>query len=226
MKVAVCDDEKEDLYRHRDFIQAYDSSLSFDLFSSAADLLEAFESNIYDIVFLDIEMEPIDGFTAAQTIVSKYDKPLIIFTTKSSQFTIQGYEVAFRYLVKPVSYEVFAKVLKAALAVSVPRRICLEANNQQFLVPLRDVLYFEVLNHVIGVQTVSDTYFYRDSLKNTENLLAGSDFARPHNSYIINLEHIFRITQKEVTMTNGFKINISRKRKDDFFFKMHQYLRR
>jgi DNA-binding LytR/AlgR family response regulator len=171
-------------------------------------------------------MEPIDGFTAAQTIVSKYDKPLIIFTTKSSQFTIQGYEVAFRYLVKPVSYEVFAKVLKAALAVSVPRRICLEANNQQFLVPLRDVLYFEVLNHVIGVQTVSDTYFYRDSLKNTENLLAGSDFARPHNSYIINLEHIFRITQKEVTMTNGFKINISRKRKDDFFFKMHQYLRR
>lgn len=226
MKIAVCDDEKDDLMRHRDYIQIYDSSLSFDLFSSAEELLTAFEKEFYDIVFLDIEMTPIDGFTAAQTLVKKFAEPLIIFTTKSSKFTIRGYEVAFRYLVKPVMYDEFARVLKAALDEAIPKRLYLESNNQQFIVSLKEILYFEVLDHVIVIHTLSDTLYYRDALKNVENMIAGSTFARPHNSYIINLEHIFRITQKEITMKNGFKINISRKKKDEFFSRMYQYLRR
>lgn len=226
MKIAICDDEQDDLFRLRDFIQAYDAYLSYGLFSSAEDLLEAFDREFYDIVFLDIEMTPTDGFAAAQLLMNKSVKPLIVFTTKSSKFSVRGYEVAYRYLIKPVSFDELARVLKAALEQAVPQVLHLENNNQQFLVAIRDIFYFEVLDHVIIVHTITDEFTYRDSLKNVESILAGCSFARPHNSYFINLDHIFRITQKEITMKDGSKISISRKKKDEFFTSLHQFLRR
>lgn len=226
MKIAICDDDKNDQNRIKEFIETYDASLNYDIFNSAEILLKTLSSEHYDLIFLDIEMKPIDGFTAAKQIIKDFDKTIIIFTTKSSKFTIQGYEVAFRYLVKPVPYEDFTKAIKAALEQIVPEKLFIESNGKQFMIPRKEILYFEVLDHVIVIHTKNEKMLYRNSLKNLENMVTGWSFARPHTSYIINLEHIFRITQKDVIMEDGQKINISRKRKTEFFDALHQYLRR
>ena len=49
-------------------------------------------------------MEGMNGYQAAEELNKLPDIPLIIFITQSGAYIIRGYEVAFRYLKKPVEY--------------------------------------------------------------------------------------------------------------------------
>jgi DNA-binding LytR/AlgR family response regulator len=226
MKIAVCDDEKCDASRIEEFLTRYNPNLEYERFSSAEDLLKALDHSFYDLIFLDIEMGQMNGFTAAKQIRGGEDKPLIVFTTKSSKYTIQGYEVAFRYLVKPVAYESFSKVLKAALEQLTPQKITVDISGKNFLLSIKDIYYFEVLNHNIKIHTQHGIYDFRDSLKNVEQMLSGGAFIRPHHSFLVNMQHIVSISQADIIMKNNQKINISRKKKDDVLKAFHQFLRR
>ena len=64
---------------------------------------------------MDIEMRSPNGYDAAVSLMQNEARPLIIFVTKSSSYTILGYGVSFRYLKKPISYDAFSAVLKLAL---------------------------------------------------------------------------------------------------------------
>lgn len=226
MKIAICDDDINDRTKLSDFIRRYDGSLACDLYISAEDLLNALKTTYYELIFLDIEMEGLNGFNAAKLIMGESDKPLIIFVTHSSKYTIQGYEVAFRYLIKPITYENFEKVLKAALERILPQKIPIDINGKTYFISLKEIYYFEVLDHKIRIHTNQKSYDCRHTLKNIEDMLTASSFIRPHNSYLVNLEHVVSASQAELTMRDELKISISRKKKDDVLKAIHEYLRR
>jgi DNA-binding LytR/AlgR family response regulator len=226
MRIAVCDDDLGDRQHLGAFIERFDADLAVAFYASAEDLLAALATEYYEMIFLDIEMEGLDGFNAAKIITGNEDSPLIVFVTKSSKYTIQGYEVAFRYLVKPVAYDDFTRVMKAALDSLAPRKIALEFNGKNYVVPTKDISYIEILNHNIRVHLENNVFECRNSLKNLEDVLTGSPFVRPHNSFIVNLDHVTSMSQTEIVMKDQTKISISRKKKDDVFKAFHQFLRR
>ncbi len=226
MRIAICDDDKKDLAIIQEFIGRYDAGLSCDVFHSAVDVLSAHKKENYDLMFLDIEMKPMNGFEAAKQLTQHDDKPLIIFVTNSSKYTIQGYEVAFRYLIKPASYEQIEKTLNDALERVVPKKILIDVNGRSQMISTRDIYYFEVFDHNVRICAHSNVYDCRDSLKNIEETLSGGNFIRPHNSFLVNLEHVINASQTEFVMRDKRIISISRKRKDDVFRALHQYLRR
>lgn len=78
MKIAICDDDRMDLHYIRTLILEYDSTLDTTLFHTAKDLLAAFQTAFFDIVFMDIEMEHPNGYEAAEILMQQEDKPLII----------------------------------------------------------------------------------------------------------------------------------------------------
>jgi DNA-binding LytR/AlgR family response regulator len=226
MRIAVCDDDFNDRQVLAGYISRFDAALECSLFTSAEELIASLATEYYDLIFLDIEMDRLDGFHAAKKITATGDSPLIVFVTKSSKYTIQGYEVAFRYLVKPVVYEDFARVMKAAAEHIVPQKISIEINGRNYLISTREILYIEILNHNIRFHLANNVYECRNSLKNLEGMFSGGPFVRPHNSYMINLEHVKSMSQTEIVMSDNMKISISRKRKDEVFRAFHQYLRR
>lgn len=226
MRIAVCDDDKKDLAVIQAHVSAYDTGLQCDVFHSAVDLLNAHKKESYELMFLDIEMKPINGFEAAKQLTQNIDKPLIIFLTNSSKYTIQGYEVAFRYLIKPATYDQIEIVMNAALEQIVPKKILIDVNGRNLMISTRDIYYFEVFDHNVRIYTQNNVYDCRDSLRNIEEMLVGGNFIRPHNSFLVNLEHVISATQTEFIMRDSHLISISRKRKDDVFKALHQYLRR
>lgn len=111
MKFALCDDNPNDLRQIRDYLLHYDAQADWKEFASSKELLTAFQHDYFDIVLLDIEMEDINGYQAAQELNKLPDIPLIIFITQSGAYTIRGYEVAFRYLKKPIEYSDFVRAM-------------------------------------------------------------------------------------------------------------------
>lgn len=227
MKIAICDDDINDRLTIEDYIKRYDSNLHIDMFSSAVELMEAFENKFYDLIFLDIQMESLNGFDAAKAIMDKFkDKPLIVFTTRSSKYTIRGYEVAFRYLLKPIQYEVFSEVLTAALKRLNPQKIAISINGNNIILSVKDIYYFEVFDHYTRIYSKDSYNECRYPLKKLEKMLQGCAFGRPHSGYLVNMDYVLSATQSEAILKNGVKINISRHRKDTFLRLFHQSVRR
>ena len=109
--VAVCDDEKSDLDGIVQSVQQYDVQGCFDIetYMDGNELLSELQmqKKSFDLLLLDIEM-PSNGFQLAQSLIQMEKHPLVVFVTKRHEYAVQGYGIAFRYLVKPLDQTLFA----------------------------------------------------------------------------------------------------------------------
>lgn len=92
MKFALCDDNPNELRQIRDYWLRYNAQANWKGFASSEELLAAFRRDYFDIVLLDIEMEGMNGYQAAEELNKLPDIPLIIFITQSGAYIIRGYE--------------------------------------------------------------------------------------------------------------------------------------
>ena len=84
MKFALCDDNPNELRQIRDYLLRYNAQANWKGFASSEELLAAFRRDYFDIVLLDIEMEGMNGYQAAEELNKLPDIPLIIFITPVS----------------------------------------------------------------------------------------------------------------------------------------------
>ena len=116
--VAVCDDEKSDLDGIVQSVQQYDVQGCFDIetYMDGNELLSELQmqKKSFDLLLLDIEM-PSNGFQLAQSLIQMEKHPLVVFVTKRHEYAVQGYGIAFRYLVKPLDQTLFAAAMDAVL---------------------------------------------------------------------------------------------------------------
>ena len=106
-------------------------SCEIDTFSSGKELLElGIELIQYDIIFLDINMDEIDGIVTAQKIREYSSEIFIVFVTAYINYSLEGYKVdAARYLLKNNTnfeesiYECMDSILHKMNFVSVKKSI-------------------------------------------------------------------------------------------------------
>lgn len=225
MKIAVCDDDQRDLKLLESYCRQFDPEIPVAMFSSGEALLEAYRKDFYDLVFLDIELGRLNGLEAGKRLTGMSPKPIIVFTTHSSSYAVRGYGIAMRYLTKPIAYDTFSAVMKLALEQILPRKIIIISNGIQRIVPIGEILYFEVLRHQLFVHLKSgESLSMRRTLAEVIEQIPCGPFAQPHKSYYINMEYVDRLTQQNITMTNGDLIPISRSRKNNFQLRLNEYM--
>lgn len=226
MKYALCDDDPDELRIMADLLLQFNAQAEFSSYRSAQDLLNAFSIDYFDIVLLDIEMQEPNGYQIAQELSKLPEVPLIIFITQSSDYTIRGYEVAFRYLKKPVSYCDFERALMAATSKISPKRILINGNHGAVFLRVKDIIYIEVFSYIAIFHTEHGIYKEQRSLKQLEKEISISGFARPHNSYLVNLEYVDYIQKDTIILTTGEKLPLSRNRQKIFYKTMSAFMRR
>lgn len=228
MRVAICDDELKDLHELQTAIKQYGCAETLEVYaySSAAELYAAEEKFHFDIAILDIEMEAPNGYEIAKRLVAYRSGPIIMFLTNSMAYTIRGYGVAFRYLTKPINPKQLNQALSAAICEVNANRFVFSVDGTSYIVRMDDIYYFEVFNHYIVLHMMDQEYTFRATLKDVLSKLPGGYFGMPHQSYIVNFSHVKTAMPKEVHLTNGAVIPISRRKQVDFNYQFHGYLGR
>lgn len=226
MKVAICDDNFMDLRCLQDILWTYNASLMVTAYNSASELLRAFDSIFYDIVFMDIEMEKPNGYEAAEILMQRKEKPLIIFVTNSGEYTIRGYGVAFRYMPKPVSLDAVSMVMDLALEQIMPQKLEIDMVDKKMYLSVSDIFYVEAHRHVAVVALETRSIQCKISLKRLEKQLPAHGFARPHNSYIVNLDKVNFMEKTSIQMINGAVIPVSQRYAKAFDLTLTQFIRR
>ncbi len=126
IKVAICDDDIEELNRTSSSCLAYfsqypDLELKITTYLDATDVLMEVEQQYnFDIIFLDIYMPNMSGIELAASIRERNAECNIIFLTSSTNHAIEAFSLnATHYVVKPYTNEQFdAALSKAFLQVT------------------------------------------------------------------------------------------------------------
>lgn len=228
MRIAICDDNEADLNMIASMIHSYDSSglMTISLFSTATELYSQCQTKPVDIAVLDIEMKSPNGYEIARQLISQKKPPLIIFVTNSSAYTIRGYGVALRYLVKPLSKELLWEALDTALLKIKANRFAFSIDGGSYVINIEDIYYFEVFNHVAVVHTCDSEYTFRTSLKDVAAQLPTGCFGIPHQSYLVNLGHVKAAHSDKIILTNGAHVPVSRRKLKQFQEEFYGYLGR
>ena len=94
--IAIVEDEKKFVEQLESYIVQYKKERSKDIkvsvFSDGEDIIEEYRCQ-YDIILMDIQMEFMDGMTAAEKIRQLDNEVVIMFITNMTQYAVRGYEV-------------------------------------------------------------------------------------------------------------------------------------
>jgi len=115
IKIAVCDDEEimvSDLKEKiSDYLEHRSCQYEIDTYKDAGALLQ--KQGHYDIIFLDIQMDGINGMNAARKLRESGEDCFLVFVTVTREYVYEAFEVeASDYLLKPVVYERFARTME------------------------------------------------------------------------------------------------------------------
>ncbi len=220
IRIAICDDLVTDIEKLKTHITRYSKENSLQIsvmaYSMQNDILNALKkADTYDVLFLDIYMESLNGIDLARHIRKQGVKSRIIFFSTSEEHALAAFGVnAIQYLVKPVEYEAFANAMKMALIDKAHREeaISIEYDYEVIKIPFENIIYVESQRNYQYLfltngeprktrMTCSELFDYmRDRM----------EFVRAGASYIINLEYVVKINSKDIELANGKKIPMPR----------------
>ena len=200
--IAICDDNKIQVESTKQFIKK--TSLDYDIeyftANSGEELLDMDKLiEDFDIIFLDIEMDGLNGIETAREIRKTNNRAIIVFITGFKDYALEAYELnTFHYLLKPISQEKISELM-----ISIIRRIdeirayqeterifTIKTKNKVIQLPYNEIYYFEKILRKIKVISLEGEITFigtiSDLLKETDN----NYFIRCHQGFIVNRHKI------------------------------------
>lgn len=228
INIAICDDEYDDCMLLKKYIEEYITDYEIDysisVYLTGKDLLSS--SKKFDLIFLDIIMDDLDGIDIARYYKNKQSKQKIFFISSSNAYLKEGYRVqAVRYLTKPIDkeelFEDLSEILKQTIRDS--QYIYDEAIPTQKIY-LSDIRYIEVMGRNSYVHTSDKIYHSKKQLKVWLKELELYHFYRIHNSYLVNIEYVYDIKFDKVILKDGCELPLSRTYQKNFKDDYYNYL--
>lgn len=220
MKIAICDDEKKlrkDL-RHLAEVHLDLAGMDYIIeeFSSGEELTACEDLSDVQILFLDIEMDGIDGMETAKRLRAAGRKMLIIFVTAYPDYVFDGYEVqAFHYILKPYQEAKIKEVLDRAIAelsLSHEHFLVVEQKSGTLRIDTSKILYFKSdRRNIFAATKASGTESFYGKLDDVEAEMP-KYFQRVHNRYLVNLNYVSKVGatscicgEEEIPVSRAYK---------------------
>lgn len=229
--IAICDDEKHMSDHIRamasEFFRKKNREIQLRTFLSGEELLN-YDGQI-DILFLDIQMNGMDGLETARKLRAGKFRGVLIFITVLKEMVFQSFEVqAYDYLVKPVDEKQFGKTmgrLYASMQNASEDSLLVQKGYEGRIIREDEIVFCEVIDRKIYLNLVSgEVVDYYERIENLETKL-GSHFFRCHRSYLINLKHLKGYKNGTACMDNGKEVPVSRLRSREFSGVVLQYMK-
>lgn len=156
LNIAIVDDSLSDLLRLKNFIQSWfalNESGDIKSFTSGHELLNNFIPGAFNIIFLDIIMNELNGIETARYLRSLDSRLLIVFITSSRDFAFDAFELhTFDYVVKPYINRDINRVLDEAvkmLSFDEPE-VVIKTARSEYKLPVRLISSVVSLGHGVS----------------------------------------------------------------------------
>lgn len=212
LQIAICDDNIDELSNMVQLITLYRSSkhlnCEYAVFPNGFDLVSALEKGKrFDIYCLDIIMPGFTGIDVAKEI-RFFDKTApILFFTSSPEFALESYSVkAINYVLKPISKEklffTFDELLEQIKAKKNDDAIIVKSNEGIQKILISNLVFAEVIGrnvfyHLLSGKVIECTEPFSSVC---DSLLKYERFIKTHRSYLVNMQYVDTIENRQVTL--------------------------
>jgi two-component system LytT family response regulator len=192
-----------------------------------------------DLVFLDVQMPEMDGFSVVQEVGAEY-MPAVVFVTAHDKHAIQAFEInAIDYLLKPVTQERFAQALARAKqrlqlhpadetgrqiiglleTIVSPRRylkrLAVRSAGKTVFVEVEDVDWMEAAENYVQLHCGRANHLLHVPMNTLEKSLDPEIFLRVHRSTIVNTRRIKELqpgvhAEYVILLQNGTRLRSGR----------------
>lgn len=237
-KIALCDDEVYYIEIVKDLLRSYSVEKDIDIlveaFNCGKSLLDSKEE--FDVFFLDIAMEGIDGIETARVIRQDNDLVPIVFLTSHLEHTMAAFSVhANGYIEKPIMKNKLYKTLDIVLTLVskikghhqlFSETVHFDTTVGEVILKASDIYYFEYERRWVKIVTTSGVFETKSSITAIEKMMDKYHFLMPHQSFLVNPNHIINIKKDRIVMKNKDSILLAQKRSHKFKEKFHEYAKK
>jgi len=231
MKILICDDEAQYLEQLHAHIKDYMEKrfVECDITTTADPLSIANGDESFDLAFLDIQMEPLDGISLGKQLKRRNSRLALFFITNYSEYQDDAMDLhAFRYFTKPFDIDrLYAGLDKAMEYIEEAYvDVFLYGDGAHRRILIDDILYVMRDNRRVVMVTKSGSFNTKESFDEWCNMLPSLFFYQVHNSFLVNLHYVSTYSYSELNLFNGERIPVASRKQASFRKFWFEYLRR
>jgi two-component system LytT family response regulator len=238
---VIIEDEEKSVLVIKNLTQQF--AMELELTGTAGSVgqsVELIERQSPQLIFLDVQIADGSGFDVLRKFADRSFE--VIFITAHNQYAVEAFRFAATdYLLKPIGIPEFIEAVKRACTrireksghqrIDVlldnflqqgrqDRKICIPTSGGHEFIDLKDIVWcgsegcYTIFHLANNSKVISSR-----NLGSYAELLCANNFYRIHHTTIINLSFIKSCVKGKspyVVMTNGAKLEISQRRKNDF----------
>ncbi len=221
--VLLVDDEPAGRRILREYCEAESDLRVVGEYGDGAAALDAIRVSKPQLLFLDIQMSPLNGLEVARALDGD-PNPSIVFVTAYDRYALDAFEVcAIDYLVKPFDQDRFRRTLtrvrsrrpaavddggRAALADLVARltssvgaatedkgRLLAESGGRLHVIEAGRVEMIEADRNYVAICVGRERYYMRSTLYQAEQAMSLQPMLRISRSCLVNTNHVREVTR-------------------------------
>ncbi len=223
MDVIIVDDEPAGRRTLRELCGQEPDIAVIGEYGDGAAALQAIRTLRPHLLFLDIQMDPMNGIDLARAL-NPQDLPSLVFVTAYDAYALEAFEVcAVDYLLKPFDQQRFRSTLnrvrprhasgagdarQAMLAELIARlergtreksaerpRLLAELHGHLHVLDAARVEALEADRNYVAIRVGADTYHARGTLGQAEQALCGQPMLRISRSCLVNVDHVREVNR-------------------------------
>ena len=219
VNIAVCDTNKTYLEYIMNLAGKYcgDEAANICGFAEPIDFMEylQYRGDKVDIVICDVKLKEYDGIKIVYKAQKLLPDLVVIFVSSRTDCVFDAYHVRHRYFIpKPIESRRFKEAMEYALSDVVnndAKYLVFSSKGVVSKLNINNIYYIESDLRKIIVHIANDVV---ESYGKLDLLLPMLDirFLHCHKNYIVNMDYVEKLDNKEFLLSNGEKIKVSPKR--------------
>ena len=231
MKILICDDDVQSIHVLEIHVHHYMNShfIPVKIHTSSDSQSIMGNKEIYDIAFLDIQMDLVDGISLGTELRRRNSRLVLFFVTNYNEYIDNAMDLnAFRYFSKPFDAVRLYSGLDKAMEYFEESYVYVYAksDSKYCRIEVDDILYVAKEGRHIIIQAISGLYYTQETFDEFCGRLPQSFYFLVHKSFFVNLHHICEYSYKELRMTDGTRISVAPRKQSAFHKFWFEYLRR
>ncbi len=233
IKIAIIDNDLKSVKRVERVVEEafskYNEAVKLCVFENPLNFLTDYDSS-YDLVVSEMEYPHTNGIDVVTKLRRVDEQVCVVFFTECTKYAIHGYTVcALDYLLKKYEdkllVERFSRLYEWILKNKNEHSLVIVQEGVYHKIPIRSVKYVEVNSHVLSYHTANGKLVVRGNLNDVADQLKEHDFVRIHKSYIVNMAEITSIDKKQVTVSTGDELPLSRSNRNEIISTVFDYIK-
>ena len=184
--------------------------------------------DITDLLFLDINLQGINGIQVKNIIEKKENFNYLVFVSAYKHYVWEAFgKKTLGFIQKPFKYEDIEEMIdKYFKTMNNDIIINIHIDDYDLPVKISSVPYIKARNYYSEVIVNDKIYLIRETLNEWEKKLRDYDFIRIHKSNLVNLAYIRTINGTTVILDNEVQLKVGRSKIPEIKKKFYEYCKK